>query len=935
MVLKPKFWFLLYMAIWGVKSQDLPPIQNYAPLTYAAGNQNWGVSQGQDKSIYIANNSGLLMYNGTKWVLYPSPNGTPLKSVRVIGDRIYTGCYMEFGYWTRDALGQLEYVSISSKLTQPIEEDEHFWTITQFNDWVLFRSLDRIYSYHIKNGTIDIINAKTTRATLFEVDRRIYFQSIGKGLFTVENGRSVLVSDDDILKNDIVVGAFSFQQAILLITEQHGCYLLRGNKLEKWATANDPLLSNIKVYSTLKLHDGSIVMGTISKGLFIIDERGIVTAHIDQEQGIHNNTVLSMYQDMDKNLWLGLDNGLSVINLETPFKEYVDHVGELGVVYTAILYKDVLYLGTNQGLFYRSNTNTDKFKRIEGTQGQVWLLKNIDGTLFCGHHTGTFVVRENTVEKISDYPGTWDIHPMPGTENLLLQGNYEGLSVLKKVGNDWTFENVIDGFESSSRFFEFVNDHQVLVNHDYKGIFDIRLNSDYTKVLSVKQKDSKGTGSSLVAYHDDLIYTTVNGVFKYDKNGNEFLGDTVLNSKFFENDDAIIGVLKPTDNNERLWGFSNNNIINVSPGIMNGSPEQVKIPIPKFFRNGMGVVGFESIVGLGDQTYLIGTSNGYVTLNLDKVLPKSYSVSITSISKEFYDAPSIHIPIKDNTLFDYTENNLKFQYNVPEYDKFTEVYYQYKLNGLYTDWSSWSTVPEVSFKNLPFGNYTLQIRAKVGNALVDNVAMYNFKIERPWYLSIYVIIIYVLLGLLLLIVVHKLYKSFYKKQQEQILKANRKRLKRKKLKAQKKIIQIKNEQLQDLIESKNRELAISTMSIIKKNEFLNAIKDKLKDGPVNAQIKSVIKTIDRNINNEDDWKFFENAFNNADKDFLKKIKSLHPELSSNDLRLCAYLRLNLSSKEIAPLLNISLRSVEVKRYRLRKKMNLLHEEGLTDYIMSL
>ena len=125
------------------------------------------------------------------------------------------------------------------------------------------------------------------------------------------------------------------------------------------------------------------------------------------------------------------------------------------------------------------------------------------------------------------------------------------------------------------------------------------------------------------------------------------------------------------------------------------------------------------------------------------------------------------------------------------------------------------------------------------------------------------------------------------------------------------------------------------MSIIKKNEFLNSIKDKLKKSDENPQIKSVIRTIDRNINNVDDWKFFENAFNNADKDFLKNVKEKHPDLSANDLRLCAYLRLNLSSKEIAPLLNISVRSVEVKRYRLRKKMNLAHEAGLTEYIINL
>jgi DNA-binding CsgD family transcriptional regulator len=121
--------------------------------------------------------------------------------------------------------------------------------------------------------------------------------------------------------------------------------------------------------------------------------------------------------------------------------------------------------------------------------------------------------------------------------------------------------------------------------------------------------------------------------------------------------------------------------------------------------------------------------------------------------------------------------------------------------------------------------------------------------------------------------------------------------------------------------------------------LLTLIKDDLKrTGTDNddKSIKSVINTINKSITSEDNsWTIFKEAFNNADNDFLKKIKQLHPSLTPNDLRLCAYLRLNLSSKEIAPLLNISVRSVEVKRYRLRKKMDLPHETGVVEYILSI
>ena len=125
------------------------------------------------------------------------------------------------------------------------------------------------------------------------------------------------------------------------------------------------------------------------------------------------------------------------------------------------------------------------------------------------------------------------------------------------------------------------------------------------------------------------------------------------------------------------------------------------------------------------------------------------------------------------------------------------------------------------------------------------------------------------------------------------------------------------------------------MSVVKKNELLTKIKEELTELQDKEKVQGVIKTIDKSLKQNDDWEFFQEAFNNADSEFLKRLKSLHPNLSPNDLKLCAYLRLNLSSKEIAPLFNISVRSVEIKRYRLRKKIDLPHENNLVDYILKL
>lgn len=934
MILKSLFT-LFFLFTLSLSAQELPPIQNYTSIEYNAGNQNWGIGQSENQTLYIANNSGLLEFNGTSWRLYQAPFGTPVKSVVSIKDKVYTGSYMEFGYWSRNKSGVLNYKSLSSKLPIPLIEDEDFWNITQYKDWVLFQSLDRIYVYNSNSGSFEIIEAKTTSAKIFEIRGKIFFQIKDEGFFTLENGKPVLVSDDVIFLNAVIVGANSLSDRILVITDQGEFYYLNGSNVEKWNIAADVNLSSTKIYSSLLLNDGSFVLGTISKGIYHFNKKGELIRHINQEKGLSNNTVLSIYQDFDQNLWLGLDNGLSVLNLDSPFKEYTDHLGALGVIYTAKKMAGKLYLGTNQGLFLKNNAGDTDFKLLAGTEGQVWMLKEIDGTLFCGHHNGTYIIEDDKATNISKYPGTWDIQHLKSNKELLIQGNYEGLSVLERKNGTWNYRNNIEGFDSSSRFFEFVDDHQVLINHDFKGIFDLTLDSAYTKVLNMNQIESKGIGSSLLKYHDDIVYATINGVFKYLPKEHIFKNNSLLTTNFFTANDSIVGILQSTNNAERLWGFTNDNIISLSTGLLSEKPLRTEVPIPKFFRRSMGVLGFESVVLLENELYLIGMSNGYVTLDLGKITQREYQISLNDVSIKSYDTPKVSVMLQDDDEFEYSQNNLGFNYNVIEYDKYTEVYYQYRLDGLYGDWSNWSTSTEISFDNLPYGNYDFQVRGKVGNELTSNIETYSFTIQRPWYISYLAIMSYIILGVLLSILIHRIYRNYYKKQQAQLIKDNSKRLKRKKLKNQRKIVQIKNDQLQELIDSKNRELAISTMSIIKKNEFLNAIKDKLKSSGGIPEIKAVIRTIDRNINNVDDWKFFENAFNNADKDFLKKVRDKHPELSANDLRLCAYLRLNLSSKEIAPLLNISVRSVEVKRYRLRKKMNLSREAGLTDYIINL
>lgn len=915
-------------------SQELPPILKYGPVTYGAGNQNWMISQDKNNFIYFANNDGLLEFNGSSWTLFPSPNETIMRSVKVIDKKIYTGCYMEFGFWTKQANGLLKYTSLSKKIKSQILDDEQFWNILNYDQWVVFQSLNRMYIYDTKTEKFNIITPRNSIFKSYRTSTSVYFQTNKEGLFEIENGKSKLVSNNPVLQNDRIVNVFSIDEGLLIQTEWNGFYKLIGTTLSKFATEAESEFSSSNIYSSYMLADGGFVLGTVSNGIIILDNNGKIKYHITQNKGLSNNTILSLFEDVDKNLWIGLDNGINCINLKSPVKSFVDNTGMLGTVYNSLFYDNKLYIGTNQGLFYKKIDTNEDFKFIPGTKGQVWSLFEHDGVLFCGHDSGTFIIENSVAIPVFSQTGTWKFETVSNNKNLLLLGCYNGLIVLEKKNNHWVFRNKISGFDYSTKYFEITNNNEVYVSHEYKGLFRLQLDKN---LLSVKKSTAysspqKGKNSSLVKFNNTIYYAYKEGIFKLNYKTKQFQKDVTL-SNVFEKDEYTSGKLT-VDNASKIWLFTKNYIHYFSLNKLGSNLKQNAIPIPSKLTNSM--LGYENITQLSNSVYLIGTSDGYYTLNINDLSFKNYSVSISNITINKLNEQLTNCSIQEAGSFKYDENNITISYTVPQYNKYINSEYQYLLEGFQNDWSEWSAKSSVNFKNLPQGTYVFKVRAKIANSSPENIATYTFTILKPWYLTNLAIIIYLILVLILAHYINKAYKDYYQKQKEKLIEENNLLLEIKELENDQQLMKIRNEQLVNDVDVKNRELAVTNMSLINKNELLTLIKEDLKNSSTDndsRSIKSVITNITKNISEEDSWKVFKEAFDNADKDFLKKVKVAHPTLTPNDLRLCAYLRLNLSSKEIAPLLSISVRSVEIKRYRLRKKMDLPHEQGLVEYIL--
>jgi DNA-binding CsgD family transcriptional regulator len=573
---------------------------------------------------------------------------------------------------------------------------------------------------------------------------------------------------------------------------------------------------------------------------------------------------------------------------------------------------------------------------IQGTNGQVWSLFAYDGKLFCGHNQGTFLINGNTIEPISRSTGTWMFNQVKGHPDWLLQGNYDGISILQKRGNTCVYRNKVEGLNISSRYFESDHKNNIYIGHEYKGIIKVKVQPDYLSVQSFRilKTPNKGKNMGLAQFKGIIYFAGKQGIYTLNQRRETFEKNGAL-SALLDNNEYISGKL--TVDRDKMWLFTKSYIYYFTSGNFNTAIKAHKIPIPTLITNPM--VGYENISPITSNRYLIGKTDGYFIINLNDFKIKTYRVDLTRIAINAENSNEDKLlSLSEEGQINHNENNIIFNYSVPQFNRFIDVTYQYQLEGLQTNWSEWTAKTAIAFKNLEPGDYTFKVRAKIANTATENIATYPFTVLKPWYASGIAVFIYLLLFIVLAFNINKSYQHYYRKQQEKLIDENNRLLEIAALENEKQLMQLRNEQLIHDVDAKNRELAVSTLSLIKKDELLKIIQEDLKKTAEAADpknLKTVISTINNSLSKDDTWNTFKEAFDNVDKDFLKKIKALHPILTPSDLKLCAYLRLNLSSKEIAPMLNISIRSVEIKRYRLRKKLNLLHDDGLVNYILSL
>jgi DNA-binding CsgD family transcriptional regulator len=932
----------------------LGQVRNFTKNEYQGGTQNWAMAQDEYSRLYVANNEGLLVYDGTNWRLHTVPNKTIVRSIVFGADgKLYAGAQDELGYYAPDVVGKLQFTSLKQLLPA---EDRNFtdvWQIVATDHEVFFRTDTKIFKLH--KGKITTYLAKSIWLSIHKHQGQILAHDKQEGLLAYQNEQwQSFLPIDALPTNLFITDLIPYQKGMsLLSTVSHGLYILEQKELKPY-----PLKNSIKEhFTTLRiLPDSNFLMGTYLHGVYKIAPTGEIIDNISTQHGMLNNTVRCLFTHARGGVWVGLDNGLSFFN----YNSAITHINPLifnnGAGYDAKILDDHIYFALSTGLVAlpASTTHLHTAQQEAKTilNGLTWNLSVVENQLLAGRDDGLFAIKDQQARPISSATGYWSCLPLPQTTPLqVIAGNYTGVDFFELKNKTFTQVGKVEKFKESSRYIE-TDGTYIWVSHPYRGIYSIALADKSVRLYSQKEGLPTNLDNHVFKIKGKIVFATPKGVYEYNASAGKFIKSLLYKAVF---GDKPIRYLKE-DAQGNIW-FVQEKMLGVVD-FRAGKPTLRYIPE---LKNKI-VSGFENIFPHNSRNILVGGETGFYQIDYEKYVEniQPFSVYVSGVKTSgavdsvlFGGYTFGQQAGKNPITVPYNLNSLVFSYASSAHEQPYPLEYSYYLEGFDTAWSEWNTHIEKEYTNLPAGTYTFQVKARKSPSHESSVGKCTFIVRPPWYQTIWAYMLYVLLAVSFLLGVLRYQAIRYKRRQEAKRLADLQKFEEEQkqlayqhqlelAKSENEITHLQNEKLDAEIKHKNAELANATMTLVQKKEFILKLKKELqqlqksiKVGEDSTELKKLLKILAEEEKLDEEWDSFSLHFNSVHGDFLTILKKRHTTLNPHDLRLCAYLRMNLSSKEIAPLLGISLRGVEISRYRLRKKLSLPTEMNLVEYLLNL
>ena len=961
------------------------PVINYTVADYAAGTQNWQMLTTANGWLYVANNNGLLEYDGSQWTVYGMYYGNLPRSIaKMHDDAILIGGTNDFGIFTPNAKGRMQYTSLLQSAGCNNLNFGEVWDIKLVGSQVYFFA-----RHHIITAQMQFADSiRLTEVQILPMDSRIFcaqevggaiYVGTGDGLYLLSGLRMNRIHGSDAIGKYEVRGIQALDERRLLIaTDLGGLYAYDGVQVTPFRTDADAFIRHNQLYA-LAVQGNRIAVGTVQQGIVVMEADGTHCRYISRSEGLQNNTILSMTFDALGNLWVGLDQGIDYVQLSAGRLYLHDEQVNYGVGYaveecvepTADTRKlegvaQRYYLGTNQGLYIADGAD-HALHLVEGSMGQVWNLCRIGDALFCCHNRGLFLVEGTRLIPICTDEGFWQVRQLP--DGRLLAGTYSGFRLLtntqfstsagtttaKRPDTHWQVTNV-NGFDETAFRWQVDATGAIWVVAAY-GI--VRL--DWTDATTLRQQPVQP-------------YDGMHSWFNISRMGDKILISSntycrvVQPDGTLRRDTALFALLGGETFYALTYKDANDNLLYVRDRtlyIRAYSPESASYSPEYALYNGDShfVGGFENIYETPDG-YVVGLLQGFCKLQpalrkhiVSSSLPQIYLRNVTVVSQdmqvvygESLDAACSSLPstistqptavsTKQTRVFElpYDSYVLRFACSIDQAPA-DNVQYAYRLLPRDKTYTPFTNQAYYECSALKEGNYTLEVicRAAVaGKAQTEVAQSWSFAILPPWYKTWWARTLWVLIVLAVNAFIG--YFLYMMAERERGKALHEKQLQ---------ILQLENEKTQLRLQSKSQELTRIMHDESTKQEDLAYTSEQLDKCLHDLQMHNVKKVEERlqglkqhiaakSSDESIDWQRFEENFDEVNAGFCKRLTERFPWMNKQERKLCVYIYMGMLTKEMAPLLGLSTRGVEMMRYRMRCKMQLEAQANLKDYLLSL
>lgn len=925
---------------------NLTKTTHFTQSDFNGDSQFWTMCRDDSGIYYFGNNDGALVYDGATWQKVTLPNSSSVRSIIYTSkQKIYAGGYNDIGTITKDVNGKYRYTSIVKDLSLDKKNLKNIWQIHELDNTIIFRTFEGLIA--LNNTSSTYIPSANTFSYANVVNNIYYVQDniLGVMAFSPKTKQLNTVFTPDTFNNEKIVAFLPSKtpNIIDIITDKGTIY--KGNINTKTVTVWANVFSkdeNESVAVALQTAE-DYILGTIGSKVLAFSKTYKTTKAPVAFDDIQDATVLNLYKD-NNNLWVLLNNGLDYIT----YNPIASQVFNEASVYDVLLKDNTMYLATNKGVYQAAVLNTKKrldFSRLDAPRGQTWSIAHINNTILISHDKGLFQLNGLKATQIGTYTGFWKVIAIPKSKNTFLACSYDGIYLLNYNNGTFKFERKIDGFDESARdILPAKEDNAFWVCHGYKGIYKIKMDREFKRVYAIDHfTDQNGLKSqfniNVHYWNSELVFSTNTGIFSYNAFKNEFEPHTKLNT-----------ILPTTTNTRKIIQDSTNTWVVLDNEVGYFKTDESKPNIRKdIFLNVKNKLNrsLEVIVPISKNKVLIGAKTGLFAYNLDKPKQQTATTVITRITRKEQLSQRI-FPVSTTSSTDAkvkienTTDAITFHFAAPKLNPDNSIQYSCKLQDLDKNWANWSTVSYKEYNHLRPGDYTFSVKSMDLNGNTASATSYHFTINAKWYETNTAFALYGLLTLSLLWTTYRLIsrKIALEKRKSIIASEKSKRL------LELEIQQLKLKQDKSILEEnvllKSKELTNYTMQLVNKKKAFNEIQDDLKDlkkliksSAPRQKLLDIFKKLHQHKIGEEYMSIYDVNFERIHHNFFEKLLAINPKLSKRELRLCAFIKMNLTNKEIAPLLSISVRGVETARYRVRKKLNIDQDSRFLDVLKKL